>query len=114
MATPLSITRANGATARIAAMLAATLLLAAGVLAAAAGPADAACACRCVNGKAKAVCSSGTDIPPLCNNTRCPLSTPKPSPLDVSKPKPPVMPGCKVQQVYNPQTGKHEWGQLCH
>lgn len=99
-------------------ILASALFFAAGIaiaaLLAATGSADAACVCRCADGKAKAVCSSATDIPPLCNATSCPLSTPKRTPTDVSKPKPPVRPGCTVQQVYDPKTGKHEWGQICH
>lgn len=96
----------------IAGPLVAVIVAASGVLATAA-PADAACVCRCVDGKAKAVCSSGTDIAPLCNTTNCPLSIPKRSPTDVSKPKPPVKPGCQVKEVYDPKTGKYEWGQLC-
>lgn len=94
------------------AVLAAGIAIAA--LMAATGPADAACVCRCVDGKAKSVCSSATDIPKICNSNSCPLSTPKRSPTDVTQPKPPVKPGCKVQQVYDPKTGKHEWGQICH
>ena len=82
-------------------------------LTAATAPAEAACVCRCVDGKPKAVCSSTTDIAPLCNTLNCPLSTPQRTPTDVSKPKPPVKPGCTLKQVYDPKTGKHEWGQLC-
>lgn len=85
----------------------------AGLMLATAAPAEAACVCRCVDGKPKAVCSSGTDIAPLCNTLNCPLSIPKRAPTDVSKPKPAVKPGCTVKQVYDPKTGKHEWGQLC-
>lgn len=94
------------------AVLLAAVIVAAGLFAAAT-PAEAACVCRCVDGKAKAVCSSATDIAPLCNTTKCPLSIPKRMPTDVSKPKPAVKPGCTVRQVYDPKTGKHEWGQLC-
>jgi hypothetical protein len=77
------------------------------------GTAEAACTCRCLDGKAKAICSSGTDIPPLCNATKCPLSTPQRTPLDAREPAPPVKPGCTTRQVYNPDTARHEWAQIC-
>lgn len=86
----------------------------AGLAIAATGPAEAACVCRCVAGKAQPVCSSSTDIPPLCNSTVCPMSPPKVSPMDQAKPKPSVKPGCTVRQVYDPATGRHEWGQICN
>ena len=78
------------------------------------GAAGASCVCRCLNGKAQPVCSSSTDIPPLCSATTCPMSTPRVSPQDAQQPKPAVKPGCTIRQVYNPQTGRHEWGQICH
>jgi hypothetical protein len=83
------------------------------VLAALSGAAGAACVCRCLNGKAQPVCSSSTDIPPLCNTTACPMSPPRVSPQDALQPKPAVKPGCRISQVYNPDTGRHEWGQIC-
>ena len=84
------------------------------LLAAAGAPAEAACVCRCVGGKAQPICSSSTDIPPLCNMTVCPMATPKVSPLDQAKPKPAVKPGCTVKQVYDPETGTHNWEQICN
>lgn len=93
-----------------AALLAAAVLVA---LAALSGAAGAACVCRCLGGKAQAVCSNSTDIPPLCSSTVCPMSPPRVSPMDAAKPKPMVKPGCKIRQVYNPDTGRHEWGQIC-
>jgi len=94
---------------RLALCVAAVLVL----LAALSGAAGAACVCRCLDGKAQPVCSSSTDIPPLCNTTACPMSPPRVSPQDALQPKPTVKPGCKIRQVYNPETGRHEWGQIC-
>lgn len=104
---------AGPARASPAATLALAITAAIGALAALPGAADAACVCRCVDGKPKAVCSSGTDIPPLCTSMTCPLSPPRVSPLDALQPKPAVKPGCTTRQVYNPDTGRHEWGQIC-
>lgn len=75
--------------------------------------ADAACVCRCSEGKPVAVCARASDIRPNCRATRCPLSTPKISPLDANKPRPPVKPGCTSRMVYDPKTGRHDWGQIC-
>ncbi len=77
------------------------------------GAADAVCNCRCVDGKAKAVCSSSTEIPPLCNNTICPLSPPQKTPLDARQPAPTVTPGCQTKQVYDPKAGTYAWEQVC-
>ena len=93
------------------AILAATVLVA---LAALTGAAGAACVCRCADGKAVPVCSSSTDIPPLCNQTTCTAKPPQVPPSSALKPKPPVKPGCTIRQVYNPDTKSYEWGQICH
>ena len=92
------------------------LALAALVLAAttlAPGGAEAACVCRCVDGKAKAICASGTDIPPLCSNMACPLAAPRRTPLDTRDLPPPIKPGCTNKQVLNPANGQYEWAQIC-
>ena len=85
------------------------LLLAGG----AAGSAQAACSCRCLNGKAIPVCSSSTEIPPLCNNASCPIIPPPKTPQDAFKPVPNVTPGCQTKQVYDPKAGTYSWEQVC-
>jgi hypothetical protein len=77
------------------------------------GSAQAVCNCRCVDGKARAVCSSSTEIPPLCNNTLCPLSMPPKTPQDARQPVPTVTPGCETKQVYDPKAGAYAWEQVC-
>ena len=77
------------------------------------GSAEAACVCRCVDGKPKAICASGTDIPPICNTMVCPLAAPRRTPLDTRELPPPIKPGCTNKQILNPATGQYEWAQLC-
>ena len=73
----------------------------------------AACNCRCVNGKATAVCSSSTDIRPLCQGVNCPLIPPVKSPLDARKPVDTVTPGCETKQVYDPVSRAYVWDKVC-
>ncbi len=80
---------------------------------AAAGSAEAACRCQCLNGKSIPVCSSGTDIPPICNSTACPLSPPPRLPADANRPVPKVIPGCTLKEVYDPKTKRYSWQNLC-
>jgi len=101
------------ATIALTALVALTALISLTIMTVLPTAAEAACVCRCLDGKAKAICSSGTDIPPLCNATACPMTTPKRTPQDVRQTPPPVKPGCTNRQVYDPKTGKHEWAQIC-
>ena len=78
-----------------------------------AGGAEAACKCRCVDGKAQAVCSSSTDIRPTCPSMGCPIVPPAKSPLDARQPAPVVRPGCETKQVYDPETRTYAWDQIC-
>lgn len=77
------------------------------------GSAEAACNCRCVDGKAQPVCSSSTDIPPFCPPASCPIAPPAKSPLDARDPAPAVKPGCETKQVYDPETRAYAWEQIC-
>jgi hypothetical protein len=75
--------------------------------------AEAACKCRCVDGKAQAVCSSSTDIRPICQSSACPIAPPAKSPTDARQPPPVVKPGCETKQVYDPETRTYAWDQIC-
>ena len=77
------------------------------------GGAEAACTCRCVDGKAQAVCSSSTDIRPICQSAACPIAPPAKSPLDARQEAPVVKPGCETKQVYDPETRAYSWDQVC-
>ncbi len=78
-----------------------------------AGSAEASCSCRCLNGKSIPVCSSSSEIPPICNSTSCPLSAPPKLPQDARQPVPTVVPGCKNQEVYDPKTGRYSVESVC-
>jgi hypothetical protein len=94
--------------------LAALAAVVAAGLATPSGGALAACNCRCVDGRATAVCSSSTDIRPFCQQaTTCPMVLPRKSPLDARKPVPTVKPGCETKQVYDPKTNAYLWEQIC-
>jgi hypothetical protein len=77
------------------------------------GSAEAACICLCVDGKAQPVCSSSTDIRPICQSSACPIAPPVKSPLDARQPAPEVKPGCETKQVYDPETRAYTWDQIC-
>ena len=98
----------------LAALAAPALAVVAAGLAMPTGGALAACNCRCVDGRATAVCSSSTDIRPFCQQTStCPMVLPRKSPLDARKPVPTVKPGCETKQVYDPKTNAYLWEQIC-
>lgn len=77
------------------------------------GSAEAACSCRCIDGKAQPVCSSSTDIRPFCQPASCPIAPPVKPPLDTRNPAPAVKPGCETKQVYDPETRAYTWEQIC-
>ena len=80
----------------------------------AAFPAAADCVCRCVDGAMRAICSSSTDLQPVCPAVICPMA-----PLGSNKPfdppaiPPPGMTRCEQAQVLNLATLRYEWQQVC-
>jgi hypothetical protein len=74
---------------------------------------EAACVCRCVNGKARAICSSTLDIEPICASKIC--STTQPSIDEIQRPRvPPVGTSvCRQVQIYNERTRRYEWLEVC-
>src|SRR5207253_2209559 len=78
-----------------------------------AGEADAACVCRCVDGEQQALCTSSTDLPPICPVTSCPMP-----PLSIEPIQRPVLPplgtsDCSQRQVQDPATNRYEWREVC-
>lgn len=76
-------------------------------------PAEAACACLCVNGKMRPICERTTDIAPICPLAQCPLgrsveikplNTPMLPPAGTSK--------CRQSRLCD-RSGKCWWEQLC-
>jgi hypothetical protein len=75
--------------------------------------AHASCVCRCVDGEVQPLCSSSTDLPPICAATICAVVPPSIAPI-----QPPVIPplgtsDCSPRQVQNPATNRYEWRSIC-
>ena len=85
------------------------------LLAFAAGGEDlrADCACVCVDGLNRPLCSDSRDPLPVCPPRVCP-DTPRTSrPLDAPGLPPPGTEACSMQYVYNKYTRRYEWRRLC-
>ncbi|HKJ54263.1 MAG TPA: hypothetical protein VKB27_22405 [Gammaproteobacteria bacterium] len=89
------------------------LLLAAAVSMLYTAPARAACACICVDGQNRPLCSEVTDIEPLCPPKLCPTAPPTSRPLDPPRLPPIDTRSCAMEYVYNRYAGRYEWRQLC-
>ena len=74
----------------------------------------AACVCRCVDGKMQPLCSSFTDIAPICPATVCMIAPAAVAPIKPERIRPPGTFQCEQQQVLNPHTQQYEWHRLCH
>jgi|GEM_PF-1643183 len=79
----------------------------------AAGPAAAECACRCVGGEVRAICSNPLELAPICPPAACPPAPPELRPLAPPRIPPPGTEACAERQVLNPWTGRWEWRTLC-
>jgi hypothetical protein len=78
-----------------------------------AAQAEAACVCRCVDGRMRALCSSAIDIPPICPAAACGMP---PAPIKpIERPHVPPLGTfqCERRQVLNPDTHQYEWRRLC-
>jgi hypothetical protein len=78
-----------------------------------AAQAEAACECRCVDGEMQPLCSSSTDIPPICPATVCVIPPPSIAPIQPARIPPLGTSRCSQQQVLNPATRQYEWRSIC-
>ena len=74
----------------------------------------ASCSCQCVNGEVTAICSSTLDIEPICSPRICPLDSPSIKPLDSLSLPPLGTSSCSQERVYNEDSGKYEWEEVCN
>ena len=88
-----------------------TVLVALSLLAA--GPLHADCACVCIDGRNRPLCSSVTEIEPLCPPRFCPDQPRRVRPLDSPALPPAGARTCEMQYVYNRHTLRYEWRRLC-
>ena len=86
------------------------LILAAALLAASVGAAQAACSCQCVGGTMQPICSNTFEIPPPCIGI-CPIAPPVIPPLPSLNLPPLGTSQCQYEQVW---TGtRYEFRNLC-
>ena len=83
------------------------------LLPAAAPDTEAACVCRCVDGKIQPVCDRGSDLRPRCTKKFCPVPPPSAKPV-APKILPPVgTKSCAMRQVMDPKTRRYAWQRVC-
>jgi hypothetical protein len=73
----------------------------------------AECTCECVNGQQQALCESAIDLKPICPPKICPQTSPQVQPIDPPRVPPLGTKNCEQKQVWNPQTLKYEWQEVC-
>lgn len=91
----------------------AAVVLAAAAAMLGAAPAQAACACICVDGRNQPLCSEVTDVEPVCPPKPCPDAPQTVRPLEPPKLPPTGTRSCTMEYVYNRYAGRYEWRQLC-
>lgn len=75
--------------------------------------ASANCACRCVNGEVRPICTNSLDIPPICAPTICPIVPPAITPIQTPQIPPIGTSACRQVQVLDPYTGQYRWRTIC-
>jgi hypothetical protein len=76
--------------------------------------ASAACICRCVNGNVQAICQRAIDAQQSCSPQACPIPPPAVAPIAAPRVPPIGTKTCSNEQVYNPNTNRYEWRNVCH
>lgn len=76
-----------------------------------AGPVEAACSCRCVDGEVRQLCTSTFDPPVICAPRICPIASPSIEPI-----MPPTLPplgttSCRMARVWNGFA--YVWQRVC-
>ena len=74
---------------------------------------QASCVCRCVDGEMQPLCSSSTDVPPVCPVTVCALVQPSLRPIQPLGLPPLGTSQCSQRQVLDPATRQYEWRSVC-
>lgn len=77
-------------------------------------PANADCACACVDGEVVPLCESVIDLEPICAPRVCPITPPSIEPISPPTLAPLGTNSCHQEQVYNEYTGLYEWENICY
>lgn len=75
--------------------------------------AQASCECACVDGIIRPVCSSSTDVEPVCHPRVCSVVPPAVEPVQVDPVPPPNTEECQYYQVYSDELKAYEWRSIC-
>jgi hypothetical protein len=75
---------------------------------------SAECTCECVNGHQEALCTSSLDLQPICPPRICPIEPPAVQPIEPPRVPPVGTTNCHQKQVWNPETMKYEWQEVCY
>ncbi len=75
--------------------------------------AHAACECACVNGQTKAVCQWATEVAPVCAPRVCQITPAEVAPVFAPRVPPIGARQCTQKQVFNNQTHRYEWREIC-
>ena len=77
------------------------------------GAVKADCACVCVDGLNRPLCSDSRDAIPVCPPRVCPRYPQTTRPLESLRLPPVGTESCSRQYVYNKYSRRYEWRQLC-
>ncbi len=72
------------------------------------------CRCVCMDGEVRAICSSALDIEPICSPRICPITPPSVEPIQSPRVPPIGTSNCEQRQVYNEDTHRYEWKEVCY
>jgi hypothetical protein len=75
---------------------------------------SAECNCACISGSVKAICSDLKEKEPVCTQRVCPIRTPPVTPPPTTRVPPKGVSKCVPMQIYNEETHKFEWKQICY
>jgi len=73
----------------------------------------ASCTCVCMNGENQPLCTSTLDIAPICPPKICPIEPPSIEPIQAPRIPPIGTTDCRMEQVYNQNTNRYEWVEVC-
>jgi hypothetical protein len=73
----------------------------------------ASCQCVCVEGQVQAICSNTLDVRPICAPRVCPIPPPSIQPIQQPRVTPVGTKSCTQKQVYNEESRRYEWKEIC-
>lgn len=75
---------------------------------------QAKCKCVCIEGEVQVVCQRTYDIKPVCSPRVCPITPSSIEPIQRPRVPPIGTKRCVQKQIYNDDTGRYEWKEVCY